>query len=199
MLQSIKAVVFDLDNTLVSSSLNFPLIKSQLDCDKTMDLLTFLETLPVEEKNKAHQHIINHELEDAHSATVLEGCHSLLKMLEQYNLLTAIVTRNCKQAADIKVQNNKLNIPLVLTREDHAAKPSPEALLHLSKLWQIKPEQILYVGDYLFDIQTAKNANSLSCLVCSNEVPDYADTADIVVSGLVGLESLLIDELSANA
>lgn len=186
-------MVFDLDNTLVTSSLDFPLIKSQLGCDKSMDLLTFLETLPLNEKASAHQHIIDHELEDASSATVLEGCHSLLKTLEEYGFLTAIVTRNCRQAADIKVKKNALKIPIVLTREDHAAKPSPDALLHLSELWQIKPEEILYVGDYLFDIQTAKNANSLSCLVCRGEIPDYAETADVLVRSLNELEQIILN------
>ena len=199
LLPSIKAVVFDLDNTLVSSSLNFPLIKLQLGCDKNMDLLTFLETLPTEEQTNAHQHIINHELQDAHSATVLDGCHSLLETLKQQNLFTAIVTRNCNQAAEIKVQNNKINIPIVLTREDHAAKPSPDALIHLSKHWQIKPEEILYVGDYLFDIQTAKNANSLSCLVCRSNVPDYANLADIVVRSLNELELLITNTMEFNS
>lgn len=193
MLKSIQAVVFDLDNTLVSSSLNFPLIRKELGCEAKGDLLKFIEDMPQPEQSAATERVINHELDDAHSSYPLDGCHDLLSTIKQLNLNTAIVTRNCQQAAQIKVKNNKIDIPIVLTREEHPAKPAPDALLYLADLWQIKPEQMLYVGDYLYDVQTAQNANAKSCLVSLSKDTEYAAMASMVVDDLVELNQHFIE------
>lgn len=193
VLNDIQAVVFDLDNTLVSSSLNFPLIRRELGCEAKDDLLAFIDNLPEHQKQNAAMCVINHELDDARSSYPLDGCHDLLGTIKQLNLKTAIITRNCKQAAELKMRKNDINISLVLTREDHPAKPSPESLLYLAKLWQIKPERILYVGDYLYDIQTAQNANSKSCLVSAYKQPEYAKMANLVVNTLSELNQCFIE------
>lgn len=195
MLNDIQAVVFDLDNTLVSSSLNFPLIRQELGCEAKGDLLAFIDNMPEPEKELAVKHVISHELDDARTSHPLEGCHDLLLTIKQLNLKTAIITRNCKQAAELKIQNNNIDIPIVLTREDHPAKPSPESLLYLANLWQIKPENILYVGDYLYDIQTAQNANSKSCLVSFHKQPEYAAMANLVVNTLTELNQRFVKVL----
>lgn len=187
MLKNIQAVVFDLDNTLVSSSLNFPLIRQELGCEAKDDLLKFIENMPLDKQVVANKRVVDHELDDAHSSYPLAGCHDLLATIKRLNLNTAIVTRNCQQAAQIKVKNNQIDIPIVLTREEHPAKPAPDALLHLAELWQIVPENILYVGDYLYDVQTAHNANAKSCLVSLNKDTEYAALANMVVDDLIEL------------
>lgn len=193
MLHDIQAVVFDLDNTLVSSSLNFPLIRQELGCEAKGDLLKFIENMPLEQQVVATKRVIDHELDDAHSSYPLAGCHDLLATIKKLNLNTAIVTRNCQQAAQIKVKNNKIDIPIVLTREEHPAKPAPDALLHLAELWQIIPENILYVGDYLYDVQTAHNANAKSCLVSLAKDTEYAAQAHMVVDDLVELNQHFVE------
>jgi phosphoglycolate phosphatase-like HAD superfamily hydrolase len=91
----------------------------------------------------------------------------------------------------IKMQNNNIAIPLLLTRADHKAKPAPDALLHLAQLWQAPAENLLYVGDYLYDLQAAQNANTMSCLVTHGETPDYANLATIVVNELTELTEVI--------
>jgi len=46
----------------------------------------------------------------------------------------------------------------VLTREDAPAKPDPTALLMVANTWQLRPEDCLYVGDFIYDQQAAENA-----------------------------------------
>jgi len=188
LLNKIKAVVFDLDNTLVTSSLNFALIRQELGCPQEQDLLTYIEALPEDQKQIATERVLNHELKDAYESKPLEGCQALLETLGQLNLKTAIVTRNCRKAAQIKSNQSKLNIPIVITREDFPAKPSPDSLLHLLDIWQLAQDELLYVGDYLYDIQTAKNANVKSCFLTFSRETDYAHLADLVVKNLTELE-----------
>jgi HAD superfamily hydrolase (TIGR01549 family) len=183
----ILGVIFDLDNTLVSSSLNFNSIREDLGCSKQMDLLDFVDELPKNQQVEANRLLIEYETEDALSAKKLVGTDQLLKLLSQLSIPCAIVTRNCRQAALLKLQNNNIDIKILLTREDHKAKPAPDGLLYLAEYWDAPPENLLYVGDYLYDLQAAQNANTMFCLVTHGNVVSYANEANIVVNELTEL------------
>lgn len=187
----LSGVIFDLDNTLVSSSLNFDEIRDSIGCPESIDLLNFVNSLLLDEQHQATQKIIEYEMEDAHSAKKLIGTDQLLSLLSSENIPTAIITRNSKEAAMIKIKNNNINIPLLLTREDHKAKPAPDALLYVAAQWQLSPKNILYVGDYLYDIQAANNANTMSCLITYGENLSFASLADIVVNDLTELHQMI--------
>ena len=184
-------VIFDLDNTLVSSTLNFDNIRTALGCEKDVDLLDFVDTLPEEQQNKANELIVEFEINDALNANKLLGTDALLALLSQLDIPCAIVTRNCREAALIKIENNNIDIALLFTRADHKAKPAPDALLHLAQLWDFPTENLLYVGDYLYDLQAAKNANTMSCLVTHGETLEYANLANIVVNELTELSDVI--------
>ena len=184
-------VIFDLDNTLVSSSLNFDSIREALGCSKNIDLLNFVDSLPNQQRIAAQQVLVDYEINDAYSASKLAGTDELLALLSKLSIPCAIVTRNCKQAALIKLNNNNIDVPILLTREDHKAKPAPDALLHLAQYWNTPPENLLYVGDYLYDVQAAQNANTMSCLITYAKALSYADLADIVVDDLTELSDAI--------
>jgi HAD superfamily hydrolase (TIGR01549 family) len=180
-------VIFDLDNTLVSSTLNFEDIRTVLRCPKNIDLLDFVDALPKNKQILADKLLVEFELNDALNTKKLLGTSELLELLSRFDIPCAIVTRNCREAALMKIQRNNIDIELLLTRADHKAKPAPDALLHLAKLWQLPVENLLYVGDYLYDLQAAENAQTMSCLVTHGEVVEYASMATIVVNELTDL------------
>jgi len=187
----LQGVIFDLDNTLVSSSLDFDSIRASLGCSKEVDLLDFVAALPDQEKTESEELLIEYEMNDAFNAKKLNGTDELLALLSELAIPCAIVTRNCKQAALLKLKNNNIDIPILLTREDHKAKPAPDALLSLSHDWNMPPENLLYVGDYLYDLQAAQNANTMSCLITYNKILSYADLANVVVNDLTELNDII--------
>jgi HAD superfamily hydrolase (TIGR01509 family) len=187
----LQGVIFDLDDTLVSSTLNFNKIKKSLNCPQNIDLLNFLDGKTQPEKGRIEQKLIGYEIKEAAESVKLEGADNLLTLLHKLNMPIAIVTRNCRDAALIKINNNNLNIPILISREEHQAKPAPDALLFLANQWNIPPENLLYVGDYLYDIQAAINANTMSCLVTHGNTPDYAHLATFVVNELTGLQKII--------
>lgn len=191
LLNKVQGVIFDLDDTLVSSALNFKTIKAELGCPINVDILEFVSGFDPEQQTKMHNIIVQHEVKDAHNAVKLHGVDELLSLLHHLTVPCAIVTRNCREAAAIKIKSNDIKIDLVLSREDHPAKPAPDALIHVSQLWQIAPENVLYVGDYLYDVQAANNANTMSCLISYGTDPDYAELADIVVNELPDLSQVI--------
>ncbi|OUL58035.1 HAD family hydrolase [Pseudoalteromonas ulvae] len=182
-ISKIRGFIFDLDGTLVSSKLNFSLIKKQISCPANQDLLTFIANIECQQQQAAAlANVHKHELEDAHDAVILPGVLELLTSLEQKGLPTAIVTRNYRQAAQIKMRNNQIKIDTLITRDDAPAKPDPSALLQLASQWQIPTQELIYVGDYLYDIDAAINANMRSCLYAEGDLPDYAHKADVVIN-----------------
>ena len=188
-LTGVKGVIFDLDGTLVESALDFSRIKQQLNCPLDTDVLDFIEQLTsLGAQQAAHQIIIEHETEDALNAKALPHMHTLLNTLSQLSLPCAIVTRNSKAATATKLSQNNIDIELVLTRECYPAKPAPDALLAIAKLWQLPAEQLIYVGDYLYDIQAAKNAGMRSVFINHHTPTDYQSQADVIVNDLQQLQ-----------
>jgi HAD superfamily hydrolase (TIGR01549 family) len=193
----VSGVIFDLDNTLVSSSLNFSQIRKAINCPVDQDILGYVDNLPISQQVDAREKILHFEMLDAQNATVLPGTENLLKLLDSKDIPYAIVTRNCKQAALLKIQNNNLNIPLLLTRENSKAKPAPDSVYSIANYWQQSPENILFVGDHLYDIQTAINAQAMSCLINYGSILPYEDLADLVLKNLSQLTSTLINLIGA--
>ncbi len=181
-MQNIKGVIFDLDGTLVSSSLDFKWLREQVSCPSDEDILAFAANLKDPFlRDRAHSIIEKHELDDAHQAGWIPGAKEFVECLNRLNFPMAIVTRNFQQAAQIKIRNNAMPITRVITREEAPAKPDPTALLLIASEWRLQPEQVMYVGDFRYDVEAANNAGMHSCLYAPDELPDYAHQADQVI------------------
>ncbi|MFY8299091.1 HAD family hydrolase [Pseudoalteromonas sp. SS15] len=187
-----QGVIFDLDNTLVSSSLNFKHIRAEIGCTEHTDLLTYIEQLPEVEAQAAMDIVLSHEYQDAESAVLMPGVVECLAALAEQNIKMAVVTRNCQHAAQLKLAKTGLKFDIVLTRDDAPAKPDPTALLQVADSWQVNPSQCIYVGDFLFDIQAADNAQMDSCLYIIDVRPDYADRATHTIEHFSQLTKLVL-------
>lgn len=191
-LSSIQALIFDLDNTLVSSKLNFKLLRNLLNCPDRIDILDYIKAMKSAlSMKKANDFIVSHELLDALTSSFLPGSKSLLAFIARQKYPTGIVTRNCQQAAKIKLKKNAINVDILITREDYPAKPNPEALFAIAQLWGIDCQNIVYVGDHFYDVQAANNAGMISCLITHNMELSFKDRAHLVFNDLHELEDAL--------
>lgn len=155
----VDGVIFDLDGTLVASSLDFRAIKTHLQCPLEQDILIHIDSLTdPHQQQLAHQYILDQELADAQQARWLSRGQQLVAEATQHNLPMAIVTRNSIAATQLKISNNQIPISLVITCEDAPPKPDPTALLSVANQWQIPASRCLYVGDFIYDQQAAQRA-----------------------------------------
>ena len=190
---TVSGVIFDLDETLLTADINFNAIREKIGCAKGSDILAHLETITdPKAKQDAQAFIRQEELKDAHNAQWIPGAKAFVEKLRERDIPVAIVTRNSKEAVQIKLEKNQVPIDTVITREHAPAKPDPTALLQIAEQWAISPQDIAYVGDFLYDVLAANNANMHACLFLRRKKEEYAQLADFIFEDYRELESYVL-------
>ncbi|BDM63027.1 haloacid dehalogenase [Shewanella sp. NFH-SH190041] len=192
-LRHIHGVIFDLDGTLATSNPDFTALRSELNIPYGTDILSHLDAIACDKQRQwAHGVVGRYEMQSAAAADWIPGASELVDYLSGQHLPMAILTRNIRQAAAITLSRLKCPINLLLTREDALPKPSADGIFQICRQWQIPPHNILYVGDYQYDLQAAHDAGAMSLLFCPEMPwPEYAELADWVTDDYLDFIALL--------
>lgn len=183
-----QALLFDLDGTLVDTRLDFVAMREELEFPNDVGVLEHLATLEDPERvRKARAVIDRHEMTGAGAATWIDGAENILKTLHQRGIPTAILTRNSRVAVARTDAVLGLPVDLIVTREDCAPKPDPQGLLRIAECLDLEPAATLYVGDFIYDLQAARNAGMAAGLLLNGKNRHFSQHADVVVAHLEAL------------
>ncbi len=179
----IRGIIFDLDETLVTSDLDYDAMRADLGLAADQLILESVNAMPVgPDRDQAMAVLDKYERAGALRSTLKPGVSEFLRQLTEANIPTGILTRNSRTATDLVCQTLNLIMSPVVTREDAAPKPDPAGLLWICQQWQLSVTEVVYVGDFLFDLQAAANAGMRSVLYCPGDRPAFAAQADFVIT-----------------
>ena len=178
----IRGIIFDLDGTLVDSQLDFEAIRRDMGLPSRTPILEALQRTPEGPDLQRMQAVLHaHELQSAHRATLFEGVTTFLGWIDAQQWPRAILTRNSRTCTEIVLQRLGLKFSCVLTREDAPPKPDPAGLIAICHQWQMPPKDVVFCGDYLFDLQAGRRAGMRTILFAPGELPEFAVQADLIL------------------
>jgi phosphoglycolate phosphatase len=194
---TIHGVVYDLDGTLVDSGLDFAAMRREMGLPEGVPILEALAEIPAGERlDECLRVLSRHEDEGAARATLMPGAGDLVAYIAGRKIPQAIFTRNSRRCATRMLERVGLEFPWVICREDGPPKPHPAGLLKLCEIWSAKPAEVLFVGDYLHDINAGKAAGVRTVLFAPGKLPHYAPLADFCITSFAELK-ILIERLNS--
>ncbi|MFX0000512.1 MAG: HAD family hydrolase [Candidatus Hermodarchaeota archaeon] len=186
----IKAIVWDLDGTLIHFKIDY--LRARSTAIKILKrygvpkhLLTvnisilenmksareFFEKEGLTQKKineiieEVDNEIVKIEYEAAKNATMINGIDQVLEFAMNNHLKQAIFTFNTKRNAEISLKKvNLLQFFNLIVGRDNITnlKPHPDHLIYICNELNVKPNEILVIGDNIRDIEAAINVGAYS-------------------------------------
>ena len=168
-LHSCRHCVFDMDGTLTRAVHDFGYIRQQLAIPPEADILGHLDSLPEKQSRAAHHWLMEHERELAEQSIAATGAVELVQHLHQRGDRLAILTRNAQELASVTLQAIGLDQCFkqddILGREQAIPKPAPDGMLKIARAWQVDSAHLCMIGDFHFDLRSARKAGAKAVLV----------------------------------
>src|SRR6187551_3549289 len=198
MAKPIRAVMFDLDGTLLDTAPDFVVVVNQLPVEQARPELA-AETIragvsngskaliklafAIDENNEQFEPLRQRLLElylQNHSVHTrpFPGITELIAQLAAHNIAWGIATNKpALYTLPLMIDMNMQPPPASIICPDHVgrAKPDPESLFLASRHLGCTPEEIIFVGDHKRDIDCGKGAGSITIAAAYGYVDEGDD------------------------
>jgi HAD superfamily hydrolase (TIGR01509 family) len=180
----IKGVIFDMDGTLTISLLDFDRIRSECGVPEGQGVLEYLDRAPRAEREKAEAVLARHERRAARECHMRDGAAEVLRELRRRGFRTALLTRNSAESVRTVLRRFGLEFECWVSRERAAPKPSAEPVLKIAGELGLEPDELLVVGDYIFDVEAGRAAGAHTAFVRTENGLEPPEEAEIVLTEL---------------
>jgi HAD superfamily hydrolase (TIGR01509 family) len=183
---SVKAVIFDLDGTITQPYFDFDAIRKEMGLDKNSGpVLESMQKMTPQQRQRAEQILHHHEQKAVTESRLNPGAKQTLSALRRAGVGIGILTRNRRSNAEAIAVKHKLKFDAIVDRDDGPVKPDAFGVLRLCEQFGVKPQQTLVVGDYLFDLLSAKAAGAAAVLLANHErAGEFARHADFTIQNI---------------
>ncbi len=183
---SIKAVIFDLDGTITQPYFDFDAIREEMGLDRNSGpVLESVQNMLPEQRKNAEKILHSHERRAVIESKLNPGAKETLDALCKAGISIGILTRNRRSNALAIADKHGLKFDVVVGRDEGPVKPDAFGVLRICNQFDVEPQETLLVGDYLFDLLSAKSAGAVAVLLTNNtQVPDFAEHADFCIENI---------------
>jgi len=220
MLQDIRAVLFDLDGTLIDSAPDLGAAADKMRIDRGLPSLPYELYRPLAgagargmlkvafDMTPEHQDFMamreeffaNYEAAMAVRTYVFDGVHDLIQALQAQSLAWGVVTNKMARFTDPLVQAMPLfesAAAIVSGDTTPHPKPHPEPLFEAARRLRLAPEQCLYVGDDERDIVAGRAAGMPTVAATYGYLGEKTDVsswgADLHIDSPIKLLQFLVE------
>lgn len=167
-----KAVIFDLDGTLVRLPIRYNLIRNQLKKlfhteNNFMPLIPSIQEFSKnkETMNKAFGIMCEEEILAADKFVIVDGAIQLLKFLRSQKVLLTLASLQCRKVVNKITHKMGVNafFSYVMTRDENPSKLYQ--IKEILKVLRISPGEAILIGDRISDIESSNQAGCRSILV----------------------------------
>ena len=193
---SIKAVIFDLDGTITQPYFDFDAIRQEMGLDRNCGpVLEQMQKMTPQQRQRAEKILHSHEQRAVAESKLNPGAKQTLDALREAGISIGILTRNRRSNALAIARKHGLKFDAIVDREDGPVKPDAFGVLRICRQFAVKPEETLVVGDYLFDLLSAKAAGAVSVLLANHTKADeFARHADFRIERINEIIQIIEDK-----
>jgi len=195
----IKAIIFDLDGTLIHLPIDYNKIQNMLRelFDTSENFIPLIATIikkaqdDKEKISKAFELICREELSSIDKMEIIDGALSLLKDIQSQKIILSLITMQCKEAvtrilSKLNIDNNMFSI--IISRDE-----SYDRLDQIKKTVEklsVAPNEVIVIGDRIHDIKSAQQVGCKSILVNRKKTDINVETT--IVEKLIDLDIIQI-------
>jgi len=214
----VRAVIFDLDDTLIKSKINYEEMKNTI--------IEFLENAGVTpgllKKNMLNFEIISmakkdlsgkirqndiekifskvndimneFEMESLGNTELMDDALSTLGRLKDLGFKVGIVTNGCREYAKGIMEKFRLGkyVDAIVARDDVLnPKPNPEHLLRILEILNVPVEEAIFIGDHLIDALCAKSVG-IPFILLRNRIGIFRESEKMSYATIESLREILL-------
>lgn len=193
---SIKAVIFDLDGTITRPFFDFDAIREEMGLERNAGpVLEAMQKMSPQQRKRAERILQNHERRAVIESKLNSGARETLQAIRECGIRIGILTRNRRCNALAIAKKHGLKFDAVVDRDDGPVKPDAFGVLRLCEQFGVKPQETIVVGDYLFDVLSAKAAGAVAVLLTNHSrAAEFAQYADFCIENINQIIQIIEDK-----
>ncbi len=170
---TIRAIIFDMDGTLTESYINWPDLRSKINCPPEKTIIQHIDSLPAKQRKQANDILLQKEWEAAQHAAIRVGATELIDTLRARNYKLGLVTNNHGAAMHCVINRLIRAFDVAFSRDDGPIKPNPYLIEKTLKTLGISPNEAISIGDSRYDLMACAAAR-VRCIHFTGGASDLA-------------------------